>query len=59
MNIFQVLDHEADFGVITGWCRALVGTKCFPIDQSVCLLVRFYLTILHNAAQLKPIYFPG
>ena len=46
MNICQVLDHEADFGGITGWCRALVGTKCFPIDQQVCLLVRFYLAYL-------------
>ena len=46
MNRCQVLDHEADFGGITGWCRALVGTKCFPIDQSVGLLVMFYLVLL-------------
>ena len=39
MNRRQVLDHEADFGGITGLCQALVGTKCFPIDRLVELLV--------------------
>ena len=36
-KLTQVLDHEADFGGLTGWCRAVVDTKCSPIDQQVIL----------------------
>ena len=35
----QVLDHEADFGGLTGWCRAVIDTKCSPVDQKVIFLL--------------------
>ena len=40
----QVLDHEADFGGLTGWCRAVVDTKCSPIDQQVILTPSLHQT---------------
>ena len=38
-TLSQVLDHEADFGGLTGWCRAVIDTKCSPVDQKVIFLL--------------------
>lgn len=29
----QVLDYQADFGGVSGWCRAVVSTHCGPMDS--------------------------
>ena len=29
----QVLDEDADFGGLSGWCRAVVSTNCGPLGR--------------------------